>query len=231
MTLRSLAFVLVAAAMLVSACSTTPPVPPPADRARFNLPDATAGKQAGDLRVAPLDLLEIKVFGVTDLDGAYQVDPDGRIKMPLVGVVEAKGYTIFELAKTLETKLGATYLQNPQVTVRISEASGQQMTVEGAVAKPGMYPVRGPLTLLQALAVSGGPTENADPKRVVVFRMIEGRREAGGFDLTKIRSGRAEDPPVFGNDIIVVDGSEIKSGYSEFIKAVPLLGLFIAMAP
>jgi polysaccharide export outer membrane protein len=61
--------------------------------------------------------------------------------------------------------------------------------------------------------------------------MIEGKRQAGGFDLTRIRAGKAEDPPVFGNDIIVVDGSSIKSGYSEFIKAVPLLGLFIAMAP
>lgn len=193
------------------------------------IPDTTLLANRDDLRVAPLDIVEIKVFGVEDLDGAYQVDPDGKIKFPLIGVVDAQGYTVFELASRLEDKLKASFLRDPQVTVRISEASGQQMTVEGAIEKPGMYPVRGRLTLLQAIALSGGPSRGADPRKVVIFRTVEGQRMAGGFDLLKIRAGQAEDPIVYGNDVIIVDGSGLREGYDEFIRAIPLLGLFLAV--
>jgi polysaccharide export outer membrane protein len=167
------------------------------------------------------------VFGVEDLNGSYQVDPNGKIKFPLLGVIDAQGYTIFELASRIEAGLREGYLRDPQVTARISEASGQQVTVEGSVAKPGMYPVRGRLTLLQAIAVSGGPTVGAEPRRVVIFRTIEGKRMAAAFDLLKIRGGEVEDPVVFGNDVIVMDGNDLRQGYDDFIRSIPLLGLFV----
>lgn len=192
------------------------------------VPDTTLLVQSDDLRVAPLDVLEIKVFGVDELNGTYQVDPDGKIKVPLVGIVDAKGYTIFELAHILETKLGESFLQNPQVSIRTTEAFGQQLTVEGAVSKPGMYPVRGRLTLMQAVAISGGPAPSANPNRVIIFRTIEGKRHAAAFDLLKIRAGQSEDPPVYGNDIIVMDGSTLKAGWDVMIRSIPLLGLFVA---
>lgn len=194
----------------------------------LSLPDTTLLVESSDLRVAPLDVLEIKVFGVPDLDGTYQVDPDGKIKVPLVGIIDAKGYTIFELAGLLEKRLGESFLQNPQVSIRTTEAFGQQVTVEGAVSKPGMYPVRGRLTLMQAVAVSGGPTNQANPSRVIIFRTIEGKRNAAAFDLLKIRAGQVEDPPVYGNDIIVMDGSTLRAGWDEFVRSIPVIGLFLA---
>jgi len=194
----------------------------------LSLPDTTLMVESNDLRVAPLDVLEIKVFGVPDLDGTYQVDPDGKIKVPLVGIVDARGLTIFELAEFLEKRLGETFLQNPQVSIRTTEAFGQQVTLEGAVSKPGMYPVRGRLTLMQAIAVSGGPTPQANPSRVIIFRTIEGKRNAAAFDLLKIRAGQIEDPAIYGNDIIVMDGSTLRAGWDEFIRTIPLLGVFIA---
>ena len=192
------------------------------------IPDTTMLTSRDDLRIAPLDIVEIKVFGVDDLNGAYQVDPDGKIKFPLIGVLDAQGFSVFELASRIEEKLQVGFLRDPQVTVRISEASGQQMTVEGAVEKPGMYPVRGRLSLLQAVALSGGPSRAADPSKVVIFRTIEGKRMAAAFDLLKIRAGQAEDPVVYGNDIIVIDGSGLREGYDEFIRAIPVLGIFLA---
>ena len=193
----------------------------------LSVPDSTSSLRSGDLRVAPLDVLEIRVFGVPDLDGPYQVDPDGMIKVPLVGGLDAKGYTIFELAQILEERLREKFLQDPQVSIRVSESFGRQITVEGAVEKPGIYPVKGDITLLQALAVSGGPSDNADERRVGIFRTIEGARKAAVFDIRAIREGRAEDPPVFGNDIIVVDGSATRSVYQEFLRAIPFFGLFV----
>jgi polysaccharide export outer membrane protein len=193
----------------------------------LSLPDTTLMVDRNDLRIAPLDLIDIRVFGVEDLDGSYQVDPNGKIKFPLIGVIDAQGYTIFELASRIENGLRDKYLRDPQVTARISESSGEQVTVEGAVVKPGMYPVRGRLTLLQAIAVSGGPSRGADSSRVVIFRTIEGKRMAAAYDLLKIRGGELEDPVVFGNDIIVLDGSGLQEGYDEFIRSIPLLGLFV----
>jgi polysaccharide export outer membrane protein len=195
----------------------------------LSVPDATTSVQSSDFRVAPLDELDIKVFGVETLTGKYQVDPLGQLEMPLIGVVMVKGYSTFDLGRLLEQKLSESYLQNPQVSVRISNSFGQQMTIEGAVGKPGLYPVRGQMSLLQAIAVAGGMTREADPKRVVIFRTIEGKRQGAAFDLEKIRTGAAEDPIVFGNDIIVVDGSNISSDYGDLLRAIPLIGLFVRL--
>jgi polysaccharide export outer membrane protein len=173
-----------------------------------------------------MDLLDISVFGAPDLDNSYQVDFEGKLKLPLIGTIPAAGFTASQLATNLERRLGETYLQDPDVTVRVSEASKRFMTVDGSVQKPGMYPVEGQLTLLQAIALSGGPSDNANPRRVVVFRQIEGKRHAAGFDLKEIRQGNAEDPIVYANDIIVVDGSEARRTYGDFLRSVPLLALF-----
>ena len=192
----------------------------------LSVPDTTLPIQNLDVRISPMDLLEISVFGAPDLDNSYQVDFEGKLKLPLIGLVSASGYTPSELAAILETKFGESYLQDADVTVRITETQQRFLTVDGSVQKPGMYPVEGQLTLIQAIALSGGPAENADPRKVVVFRQIEGKRNAAAFDLRKIRSGEAEDPLVYANDIIVMDGSEARRTYGEFLRSVPLLALF-----
>jgi polysaccharide export outer membrane protein len=225
MRTQSALILVVACVLEVSACQAGPSSN--AGGSSLSVPDTTSSLTSGDLRVAPLDVLEIKVFGVPDLDGPYQVDPEGLIKVPLIGAVTAKGYTIFELAQIIETKLGESFLQDPQVSIRVTESFGRQITVEGAVEKPGMYPVKGDISLLQALAVSGGPADTADERRVAIFRTIEGVRKAAVFDIVSIREGKAEDPPVFGNDIIVVDGSATRTAYQEFLRAIPFLGLFV----
>lgn len=193
----------------------------------LSVPDSTSIVQSGDVRVAAMDVLEISVFGAPDLNNSYQVDFEGILKMPLIGSFDARGFTAAELATNLEKRLSERYLQDPSVTVRITETQDSLITVDGSVSKPGMYPVEGQLSLLQAVALSGGPTEGANPKRVIVFRQIDGERNAAGFDLTQIRAGKAEDPLVYGNDIIVVDGSEARRAYGDFIRSVPLLALFL----
>lgn len=190
-------------------------------------PDTTSPVVRDRWTISPLDVLDVKVFGVEDLNGEYQVDPDGRFKFPLVGTVDAKGISTFELAKLLEAKLGDSYIRNPDVTIRISEAFTRTLTVEGAVKKPGIFPVTGDITLLQAIALAEGPNDLADPSRVIVFRTVGGKKMAAGFNLEDIRRGNADDPPLFGNDVVVVDGSTLVTQYREFLKSVPLLNLFV----
>lgn len=210
---------------LLAACSSGPSRDVP-QNVRLDVPDTTSLVQSGDLRIGPMDLLEISVFGAPDLDNSYQVDFEGNLKMPLIGSFRATGYTASELAVYLEGRLAERFLQDPDVTVRISESQDRVVTVDGSVAKPGLYPVTGQMTLLQAIALSGGPTDSANPRRIVIFRQIEGKRNVAGFDLKAIRAGEAEDPLIYGNDIIVVDGLEARRTYGDFLRSVPLLALF-----
>lgn len=192
-------------------------------------PDTAEIVQSGDLRIGPMDMLAISVFGVQDLGGDFQVDFEGRLKMPLIGEVPAKGLTALELSSDIEERLETSYLQDADVTVLIKETQGRIVTIEGSVIKPGLFPIQGKTTLLQAVALSGGPNEYANLERVVVFRQVDGQRTVAGFDLKMIRSGETADPEIFGNDIIVVDGSDFRRNYRDFVRAIPLIGLFLAL--
>jgi polysaccharide biosynthesis/export protein len=213
------------ALLICAGCATSPANNVPLSVTEIAVPDNTSIVDSGNQRVSPLDVLDIRVFGSDELNATYQVDPTGQIKFPYIGPMEAKGYTSSELASVLEAKL-EKYFQNPQVSVRITEVNGQQFTIEGAVAKPGMYPVRGPTTLLQAMAISGGPSATANLGGVIIFRTIQGQRKAARFDLRKIRSGESVDPAVFGNDLIVIDGQEKNGVYEEVLRGLPIVGLF-----
>ncbi len=97
------------------------------------------------------------------------VRPDGRFSMPLAGEVIAAGRTTHELEGEIKALLSAT-LSSPQVTVSVKEINAAEIFVLGEVQKPGAYPLRKPLHLLQALALAGGLTEFADHDIVVLRR-------------------------------------------------------------
>lgn len=196
---------------------------------RLDVPDATTLLAATEVRIAPLDRIRVSFLGVADLSGEYQVDSVGEVRLPLVGVVEAKGYTPNDFAEALETRYNDRYLKDAEVSVLIVSTTGDQLTVEGTIRKPGLVPVRGRMTLLQAIAISGGLDEGANARKVLIFRQVNGERRVAAFDLVAIRRGKMEDPQVFGNDLIVVDGSSTSRGYRELLRSLPLLGLFAAV--
>lgn len=177
-------------------------------------------------RIAPLDKLAIKVFKADDLSGDYDVDLAGHISLPLVGEVEAVNLTTAELDQKLTALLGQKYFEHPDVSVAIKESTAHVVTVDGAVQNGGQFPVAGQLTLIQAVALAKGTREDANARRVAVFRMIGGRRAAAAFDLTAIRRGEADDPQIYPGDIIVVDGSSIKAAQKQLFQTIPLLSLF-----
>ncbi|HEX5257634.1 MAG TPA: polysaccharide biosynthesis/export family protein [Sphingomicrobium sp.] len=179
-----------------------------------------------DYRIAPMDMLTIKVFKADDLSGDYSVDLAGHISMPLVGQVEAANLTTDQLDEKLTQLLGAKYFEHPDVSVAIKQSTAHVVTVDGAVTQSGQYPVAGPVTLIQAVALAHGTTEDANAHRVAVFRTISGQRQAAAFDLTSIRRGEAPDPQIYPGDIVVVDGSKIKEAEKQIFATVPLLGIF-----
>ena len=194
-------------------------------------PDTTAAsgayEGATDYRIGAMDLLQISVFGVQDLDKEVRVNSNGQISLPLVGGVMAGGRTIPALEAELAKKYADGFLQNPQVSVFVKEYSSQRITLEGAVKKPGIYPITGRTSLLQAIALAEGVDDKiADLGGIVLMRQVEGKRQAAVFDLRLVRKGMIDDPQVYGDDIIVVEQSGSKSAFRRFIEAVPAIGVF-----
>ena len=182
-----------------------------------------------DYKIAPMDTLTIKVFKADDLSGDYAVDLAGHISLPLVGQIEAANLTTEELDSELTKLLGAKYYEHPDVSVAIKSSTAHVVTVDGSVNQSGQFPVAGQLTLIQAVALAHGTDQNANPRRVAVFRTIGGKREAAAFDLTAIRRGEAPDPTIYPGDVVVVDGSKIKEVQKQLLQAVPLLYVFQAL--
>jgi polysaccharide export outer membrane protein len=176
-------------------------------------------------KIGPQDVLDISVFKVPDLSKSLQVADSGTINMPLVGDIRAAGLTAQEVERNLTKKLGASYLQNPQVTVFVKEFNSQRVTVEGAVKKPGVYPFRGQNSLLQMIAQAEGLNDVAD-STVVVFRQMEGKRAAARFDIDAIRRGESDDPSLQPGDLIVANSSALKETFGNVIKALPVASVF-----
>ncbi|MDT9598904.1 polysaccharide biosynthesis/export family protein [Sphingosinicella rhizophila] len=179
-----------------------------------------------DYRLGPSDLVNIMVYRAPDLTGDFRVDALGNVALPLIGQMRAQGYTPTEFSRNLERKLGEKYYENPDVQVALKEAAGQRVTIDGSVQAPGAYSLVGKTTLMQAIALARGTTKEADLRRVVVFRTIEGQRMAAAFDLKAIRNNEMQDPEVFGADIIIVDGNNNKQAWRDALSTIPLIALF-----
>src|SRR5918993_2037784 len=217
---------LVAGAALIAGCTDSRGGPIPYSET-FAAPDApTVVPLEANYKIAPLDTITVKVFKMPDLSGDYEVDLTGQISMPLIGNVPAVELTTAEFDRRLTEKLGERYLENPDVSVGVKASTRRSVTVDGAVNKAGSYPVTGPVTLIQAIANAGGTSEEANARRVAVFRTIGGKRQAAAFDLVSIRRGQSEDPAIYPGDIVVVDGSSIKAAQKQLLNSLPVLSIF-----
>ena len=198
----------------------------------LQLPDnmTPKGEYTGnsEYRIGPQDLLEIAVFLNEDLKREVRVNTQGEIALPLIGTVQAGGKTVQELEVILSVAYGKSYLQNPQINVFIKEFTSQRVTIEGAVKKPGIYPIKTKTSLLQAMAMAEGVDQDiADLTAVLVFRTVGGQRLAAKFNLKEIRAGVVADPQIYGDDIVVVGISKGKWAYLSFLKSMPLFNSLI----
>jgi polysaccharide export outer membrane protein len=194
---------------------------PPPDPVRIEPTIAASGYQIG-----PMDQLDVNVFQVPDLTRTVEVDAAGQITLPLIGSVVAAGKTVTQLQGDIATALKAKYLQSPEVTVYISEYASQKVTVDGAVAAPGVYALQGRTTLMQAIAMAKGADRVANERRVIIFRTINNQRMGALYDLAAIRAGTLADPEVYARDVIVVEKSGVKSAFRDVAGAMPVMGLF-----
>ncbi len=174
-----------------TAPTTNAPEPQSAPGNGYGGPDIYGGYSIG-----AGDILDIRVADEDMLTGRYQVDQDGAVHMPLLKApVQAAGRTTFELSQQLQKDLKEQQiLREPSVTVFIVRGMSQNATVLGAVARPGIYPLEQPTTLLELFSRAGGVQANAG-KEVTVTRKPEGPSAAAEpqtitIDLPALLAGK-----------------------------------------
>lgn len=210
----------------VTGCASGRGGPVAYNPANFGAPDVEAvALSTTEQRIGPLDKLKISVFNVEAMSGEYQVNSAGNFSYSLLGPVSAAGKTADELARILASRLNEKLYRNPQVSVMISAPAEQSVTVDGSVKAPGTFPIKGTTTLMRVVALASGMSDDANPSRVIVFRTVNGQKVAGAFDVQAIRRAQEPDPIIYGNDVVIVDGSRARRLFKEVLSTVPILGI------
>ncbi len=225
--------------VFLSACSTVPSPPTVAETAAAarsvdtlnqaptyasntsTNPQATtrvAYRSATSSTISPQDTLDINVFKVPDLSAtSIIVEPNGIISLPLVGSVRVAGLSIAQAESTITQRL-KQYMQDPKVSVvRTDNAISKRVTVEGEVRTPGVFPIKGNLSFLQAIAMAQGITEVGNSRNVLFYR--DGTQHNISLDL--VRTGRIQDPILRGDDRIVVLKDAAKVREKKIIDYLP----------
>lgn len=141
------------------------------------VPHAIMGPQAvadtdGPYLLDSGDRLRVFVYGQPNLSRLYTVDHGGYITVPLIGAVQARGYTTFDLERSIKGRLGSQYVRDPHVTVDI--AQNRPFFILGEVRQPGQFPYVSGMTVQTAVAIAGGFSERANERRFQITRRING---------------------------------------------------------
>ena len=120
-------------------------------------------------KILPGDVLDVSVWGDKTLVKVIRVLPDGSISFPLAGHVSVAGLSSSEIEMRITEKL-KKYLPDPELTVIVQSTDGNKVYILGKVNKPGIIQLQGPMTILQALSISGGFDRFADLEEIKVLR-------------------------------------------------------------
>jgi polysaccharide export outer membrane protein len=120
-------------------------------------------------KVGPADVLMVKVWNEDKFTGPVVVHQDGKITMPLVGDLEAGGFTPHEIEATI-TKALSKELRKPIVTVTVQSVESKKYYLDGEVNHPGEFPLDRPTTILEAISKAGGLQDFANKKKIYILR-------------------------------------------------------------
>jgi len=183
-----------------------PPTPPAAE--------AVAPAELGDLppeerakyRLHPGDVIMISVWREQELTLETSVRPDGGISFPLAGDIHVAGLSVEEVRQQIAARL-EEFIPDPEVSVVARQLLGNVVFVVGRVARPGEFPIRGRVDVLQALAIAGGTTTFADLDNMRVLRRdAEGVQSALRFDYSDVVKGKRLDQNILlqpGDTVVV----------------------------
>ena len=105
--------------------------------------------------LGPGDQLEIEILGNPNSRTVTSVGPDGRLYFSLLPSLDVWGLTLNQTRDLIEKGL-SQYLSQPRVSITLREVGSKHVWLIGALKAPGVYPMTGPMTLLEALTLGGG---------------------------------------------------------------------------
>jgi polysaccharide export outer membrane protein len=123
-----------------------------------------------DYRLGPEDVIEVMVWKNADLSKVVPILPDGKISLPLIGEVQAAGFTTAQLAEAITEKLKEYYKEPAQVTVFVQQVNSYAIYILGEVRNPGKHIVKTGTNFLQAITLAGGFTEFASTSKILLIR-------------------------------------------------------------
>jgi polysaccharide export outer membrane protein len=191
-------------------------------------PPATIALPPSGYVLGPDDQIVIRALEGLDLgDKSVLIGTNGNITLPLIGRVQAGGLTVEQLEGELASRLKA-YVQEPQISVTVTEFRSQPVSVFGAVATPGVIQLRGRKTLYEVLSMAGGPRETAG-STVSIIRLAEngpiplpgagpdptGRYSSAELDMQEIVNGKnpAANIEIKPHDVISVSQGNARMVY------------------
>ena len=187
--------------------------------ATAHAPDASA-VDLEDYKAGAGDVLQMQVLNADQLNRKVRVDSTGVVSLPLLGNIRVAGLRPREIEVVIADVLREKFMNDPQVSIFVEESASLRFSIEGAVKTPNVFPVKGRVTLLQALAMGGGFTKVADATQVRILRGNGVNQQTLVFDAETIREGKAPDPVILGNDVIIVSASTAKTVFYETMDTI-----------
>jgi polysaccharide export outer membrane protein len=164
-----------------SLAQTQPTVPPAARVASTPVPTG--------YRIGAEDVLGIVFWREAEMNGDVTVRPDGRITVPLIGEMQAEGLTPEVLRDQIQAAAGK-YISAANVSVVVRQINSRKVFITGRVTTPGTYPLVGPRSVMQVIALAGGLNEYADAKNITVLRTQNGRSQTFKFNYKDVARGK-----------------------------------------
>ena len=151
------------------------------------------------------DVFDLVVYnGSKKEEATYTLDPIGKIAVQYIGLVVAVNKKPTELQDEIQKRLADGYLVDPIVAVRVTEINSRQLSVSGEVAKDGKIKYTPGMTIVDAIAQSGGFTPMAKRNHVKVIRIVDGKEYAWKIPVGAIQDGQRPNFYVAPDDRIFV---------------------------
>jgi polysaccharide export outer membrane protein len=167
-----------------------PAAPAPASDAPATTPTLAAGAAASNYIIGASDVLNVTVWKDPTFSGSVLVRPDGMISIPLLGDIQAAGSTPIQLKEVIAAKL-RKYIQDPQVSVVLTQVNSKKIYLLGEVGKKGPVDMTPGMTLLEAISSGGGLTDYAKSRKIYILRDENGKQQKIPVDYKNALKGNS----------------------------------------
>jgi polysaccharide export outer membrane protein len=142
-----------------------------------------------DFVLGPEDVIGVLFWREADISGDVTVRPDGIITVPLIGEVKAAGVRPDALREQIQ-EAAAKYLTDANVAVVVRQINSRKVFITGQVGTPGAYPLTGPRTVMQLIALAGGLIEYADAENITIMRQGQQKTQSFKFNYKDVAKGK-----------------------------------------